>query len=130
MFSVIDGLWRYGTSPRGAHPSVEVLPHAHPGPQNVATCRCRCDQVRVRLSGARHSLPQGDRVLVRRGMMRADLGSRLTLGEGERDASVQQTSPHGTRSEGRTRPPTHTARPAHTLDVPPPELGDHMSLSL
>lgn len=62
--------------------------------------------------------------------MRADLGSRLTLGEGERDASVQLTSPHGTRSEGRTRPPTHTARPAHTLDVPPPELGDHMSLSL
>lgn len=52
----------------------------------------------VRLSGAGHSLPQGDWVLVRRGVTRADRGSRLMPGEGERDASVQQTSPHGTRS--------------------------------
>lgn len=65
-------------------------------------------------------------------MTRADLGSRLMLGEGDCDASVLQTSPNGTRSEGRnwTRPPMHTARPAHTLDIRPPELGEHTSLSL
>ena len=81
---------------------VEVLPRAHLGPQNLATSHCRCDQVRVRPSAAGHSLPQGDRALVRRGMTRADLGTRSVPGEDEGrdwgDASVQQTSLHGTRS--------------------------------